>query len=349
MLPSPTWPKVAISSPVRAAIASMRASSSATRPRGTPTSSSSVPPRRSSAVKHRRRTSISISPSTSSSAATTRLAPASSQQRAATAISSLRPVPGRSDCTSRRAADSRSRSSRRQSSTAASVTRSMSSSSDGVMPARLIACTASPAATRVGKFAARVSGGAGSGRRRRVASATTPSVPSEPTSSDSRSSPATRFTVGPPSSTRSPSASTTVTPSTLSRVAPYLTQHRPPALVAMLPPMVEKSRLAGSGAYQRPCSAAAAFSAPLSTPASTRATRLAGSISRMRVISSVESTMPPSIAAAPPESPVPAPRGTTGTPWAAATRIAAWTSAVWRGRTTASGRPPDTSSAWSWR
>ena len=57
----------------------------------------------------------------------------------------------------------------------------------------------------------------------------------------------------------------------------------------------------------------------------------------IRVIRSVETTRQPSTAEAPPESPLPAPRGTTGTPCSAANRTAAWTSSVDPARTTASG------------
>ena len=49
--------------------------------------------------------------------------------------------------------------------------------------------------------------------------------------------------------------------------------------------------------------------------------------------------MAPSTAMAPPESPVPAPRGTSGTRCRAARRTMALTSAVLPGKTTASGRP----------
>ena len=54
---------------------------------------------------------------------------------------------------------------------------------------------------------------------------------------------------------------------------------------------------------------------------------------------SFESTrsMPPSTGSAPPESPVPAPRATTGVPCAAAIRSTDWTSAVLPGSTTRSG------------
>src|SRR5450759_5562660 len=50
--------------------------------------------------------------------------------------------------------------------------------------------------------------------------------------------------------------------------------------------------------------------------------------------------MPPRIVTAPPESPVPAPRGTTGILCLAATLITPATCSVVEGRTTASGRAP---------
>ena len=52
------------------------------------------------------------------------------------------------------------------------------------------------------------------------------------------------------------------------------------------------------------------------------------------------SAIPPRIVTAPPESPVPAPRGTTGMRFFAATLITADTSEVVAGRTTASGIAP---------
>ena len=50
-------------------------------------------------------------------------------------------------------------------------------------------------------------------------------------------------------------------------MTPYLTQHSPPALVAMLPPIEQISYDEGSGGYQRPCSAAAALTSALNAPA----------------------------------------------------------------------------------
>lgn len=63
----------------------------------------------------------------------------------------------------------------------------------------------------------------------------------------------------------------------------------------------------------------------------------------------VDNTIPLASAVAPPDNPVPAPRGTTGTRWAVAQRSTAWTSSVQRARTTASGVPADGSKARSWR
>ena len=69
-------------------------------------------------------------------------------------------------------------------------------------------------------------------------------------------------------------------------------------------------------------------------------------MSRMR---SVDSVIAPSMADDPPDSPVPAPRGTTGIEWALATRRVACTSAVHVARTNASGTPDRTVVARSWR
>ena len=78
-------------------------------------------------------------------------------------------------------------------------------------------------------------------------------------------------------------------------VTPYFTQHSPPALVATLPPIEQISYDDGSGGYQSPCSAAAAFTAALSAPGSTTATWQSVSISTAAIRSRL-STMPPSTA-----------------------------------------------------
>ena len=59
----------------------------------------------------------------------------------------------------------------------------------------------------------------------------------------------------------------------------------------------------------------------------------------MARIRSVDSTMPPSTASAPPDSPDPAPRGTTGMPCALAQRIVTCTCSAVSARTAASGVP----------
>ena len=74
-------------------------------------------------------------------------------------------------------------------------------------------------------------------------------------------------------------------------MTPYFTQHSPPALVAMLPPIEQISYDDGSGGYQRPCSAAAALTSALKAPASTTATLAATSISIERIRSRL-TTMP---------------------------------------------------------
>ncbi len=82
-------------------------------------------------------------------------------------------------------------------------------------------------------------------------------------------------------------------------------------MVATLPPIEQISYDEGSGGYQRPCSAAAALTSAFSAPGSTTAMRVAGSTSIARMRSS-ETTRQPSSADAPPDSPVPAPRGHDG-------------------------------------
>ncbi len=335
---------------MRSAIRSIPRSSAGTAGSGTATSSSSVAPRRSSAGKASRRAAISIRPSASSSVVTARSAPASSQSRAIAAISSApstRPASLRAKSI---ASASRSSSIGCIASTAPIVVRSISSSIDGRWR-RQIAAIAWPASSSRGKLAASVCAAGGVGSNRTVASVITASVPSLPQSSPARSYPATPLRVACPTRRISPLARTASSASTASRVTPYFTQQSPPALVATLPPIVENSKLAGSGAYSRPSAAAASRSVRLTTPAWTVAVSAAGSRSTIVVIRSSDSTRQPSIALAPPLSPEPAPRGTTGTPTRPAATITPWTSAVVVGRATAAGVPAASSpgAAWSWR
>ena len=104
-----------------------------------------------------------------------------------------------------------------------------------------------PAAV-LSKNAVTVRRATGIGRSRTVALTTMPRTPSEPTNSEVRSSPVTPLMERWPTVMRLPSARTTSRARTDSRVTPYLAHRSPPALVAMLPPMEEMSKLAGSGA-----------------------------------------------------------------------------------------------------
>ena len=148
----------------------------------------------------------------------------------------------------------------------------------------------------------------------------------------------TPFTVRWPVRSRRPSASTTASPSTASRVTPYFAHSSPPAFVAMLPPIDEIARLAGSGANQSPRGASRSLRSPLSTPGSTTASSSASEISRMRFMRERSSTIAPGLAIAPPARPVPAPRGTTGVPVAWARRMTTCTCSTDVACTTAIGR-----------
>ena len=210
----------------------------------------------------------------------------------------------------------------------------------GCTPEAVTAADASAAARTSGKVAAIVHTSPGTRRRSfRVAPTMTPSVPSEPITSEVRSRPVTPFTVRWPRRSSRPSASTRSTPSTASRTTPYFAHSRPPAPVAMLPPTVEMARLAGSGAHHSPCSASAAFRSALRMPGSTTASRSSGRTSRMRSIARTDSAISPAPAFAPPARPVPAPRVTTGVRVSVAMRRVACTSSTERAWTTASGMP----------
>jgi hypothetical protein len=84
--------------------------------------------------------------------------------------------------------------------------------------------------------------------------------------------------------------------------------------------------------------AAASLIARLRTPHWTTAVRPTGSIFRMLLNLASESVTPTALGIAPPESPVPAPRATTGTPSAWQVLSTAATCASVSGSATASGR-----------
>jgi hypothetical protein len=106
----------------------------------------------------------------------------------------------------------------------------------------------------------------------------------------------------------------------------------------MLPPMLQISNDDGSGGYHNPYSATAFLTSAFNSPGWVTAVRVTGSTVISRIFS-VLSTMPPFSAVAPPDSPVPMPRGTTAILLADAHRITVCTSSVRRGRTTASAMP----------
>src|SRR5690625_376211 len=114
---------------------------------------------------------------------------------------------------------------------------------------------------------------------------------------------------------------------------------RPPAFVAILPPTVEISTLAGSGGKNKPCSRTALSRSAVITPASTTAKRLTGSMSRIVLHRSSEMTRPLAYPTAPPAKPVPAPRTDTASRCRWAHARAGETSAVLLAITTASGGP----------
>ena len=176
----------------------------------------------------------------------------------------------------------------------------------------------------------------GSGSNRTITSVQMPSVPSDPTKRPSKSYPAWSAN-RPPNWTISPLGRTTVAPSTWFLVAPYFRQCGPPAFSATFPPMVQACWLAGSGAKKNPRGVTARLIVRFTHPASTVAVRLGRSISRMRFMRVRTISTPPAVAMAPPESPVPAPRGTIGTPSVAQSRTTDATWSVLVGKTTRSG------------
>src|SRR5690606_22626396 len=111
----------------------------------------------------------------------------------------------------------------------------------------------------------------------------------------------------------------------------------PPALVAMLPPMLHEPRAAKSTGYASPCSAAASCTACRVMPGCTVSVRSMGSKPSTRFMRARLSTSSPLAATAPPDSRVRPPEGTIATSLAAAQRTMAWTCSTSTGRATASG------------
>ena len=116
-----------------------------------------------------------------------------------------------------------------------------------MMPAAITLATASPAFTISSNDAITTRATRGFGTSLTVTSVTTPSMPSDPMATASRSSPGAS-SASLPSSTISPSVVTIRTRSTLCTVRPYFRQCTPPEFSATLPPIVHAICDDGSGA-----------------------------------------------------------------------------------------------------
>ncbi|MPM98066.1 hypothetical protein SDC9_145247 [bioreactor metagenome] len=124
---------------------------------------------------------------------------------------------------------------------------SISSAEAGTIPACSIWWIVSQAPSNVANINKSVLRNLGIGIRRRIALVTIPKVPSEPTISCVILYPVTFLIDLPPVFMILPSARTTSKPITKLCVTPYLTARIPPASSAILPPIVENLKLAGSG------------------------------------------------------------------------------------------------------
>ena len=191
----------------------MPLTSSANAGSGTPTSSSSSDPFASTAGIAYRRAATNASPSSGSSVENTSVAPCSVNTAAMYSASSAPAGPRSSVAATIIAAALRSSPILSLSSTALIATPSMNSSIDGrILP--VMVTTASAAAATESNEATTVHPRCWAGSSFSVTSVTTPRVPSLPTKSFVRLSPATSFSRGPPRRTAVPSASTTCRPST---------------------------------------------------------------------------------------------------------------------------------------
>src|SRR3954465_15734745 len=107
--------------------------------------------------------------------------------------------------------------------------------------------TARNASVSVANEVNRVQRARGKGMSFKVASVTTPSIPSLPIHRSRRLKPAENFFVDAPHWTYSPVGKKPLSAKTKSRVTPYLPPCMPPALQAIFPPIVEYAFDAGSG------------------------------------------------------------------------------------------------------
>ena len=124
----------------------------------------------------------------------------------------------------------------------------MSSRVQGSIPARVMAATALPAASIVGEEGEH--GGLGRGSRTETQDrlGDDPQRPLRPDDEVGQRVARHVLHVAAAGADDAPVGEDDLQASTASRVTPYFTQHRPPALVPMLPPIEQNSKLAGSGA-----------------------------------------------------------------------------------------------------
>jgi hypothetical protein len=132
-----------------------------------------------------------------------------------------------------------------------------------------------------------------------------------------------------------PSANTQSSARTHGRIAPWRSVCAPAAFVAAIPPTVAHVQLDGSTGKRSPAARAARSTAAPVTPGP-HATRRPATSTAPNVASRERSTVTPS-PTAPPAMLLPAPRGTSGVPVAAAHRASATTSSASAGTATARG------------
>ena len=137
-------------------------------------------------------------------------------------------------------------------------------------------------------------------------------------------------------SSRSPAAVSTSRPSTLSAVRPYRSAREPQALLPIIPPMLARECVDGSGPNRSPCPAAAAVMSSSIAPGWTPAVCASGSTPSTRFRCREKSSTRPAPTALPAIE-VPAPRLVTGTPSPLATASAAAASSASRGNATTAG------------
>ena len=134
----------------------------------------------------------------------------------------------------------------------------------------------------------------------------------------------------------SPVPVTISTAITLSAVRPYPSAREPHALLPIIPPIVHRLWVDGSGPNRRRCEAAARCRSSRTTPGSTTAVADSGSMSRIRLRCREKSTTMPAPTALPAID-VPAPRAVIGNPSRRPTSTIAAISSRARGKTTTCG------------